>query len=37
MTKPVTWDQIIKAAADNGGTVGVQANKYEGFPSGSTR
>jgi multiple sugar transport system substrate-binding protein len=31
MTKPVTWDQIIKAAADNGGTVGVQANKYEGY------
>jgi multiple sugar transport system substrate-binding protein len=31
MTKPVTWDEIIKAAADNGGTVGVQANKYEGY------
>ena len=31
MTKPVTWDQIIDAAADNGGTVGVQANKYEGY------
>jgi len=31
MTKPVTWDQIIKAASDNGGTVGVQANKYEGY------
>jgi multiple sugar transport system substrate-binding protein len=31
MTKPVTWDQIIKAAAANGGTVGVQANKYEGY------
>ena len=31
MSKPVTWDQIIKAAADNGGTVGVQANKYEGY------
>ena len=29
MTKPVTWDQIIDAAADNDGTVGVQANKYE--------
>jgi len=31
MTQPVTWDQIIQAAADNGGTVGVQANKYEGY------
>ena len=31
MTQPVTWDQIINAAADNGGTVGVQANKYEGY------
>lgn len=31
MTKPVTWDQIIKAASANGGTVGVQANKYEGY------
>lgn len=31
MTEPVTWDQIIKAASDNGGTVGVQANKYEGY------
>ncbi len=31
MTQPVTWDQIIKAASDNGGTVGVQANKYEGY------
>jgi multiple sugar transport system substrate-binding protein len=31
MSKPVTWDQIITAAADNGGTVGVQANKYEGY------
>jgi multiple sugar transport system substrate-binding protein len=31
MTKPVTWDQIIKAAADNGGQIGVQANKYEGY------
>ncbi|MEI7057716.1 extracellular solute-binding protein [Nocardioides sp. CCNWLW239] len=27
----VTWDQVIDAAADNGGTVGVQANKYEGY------
>ncbi|GAA3544633.1 extracellular solute-binding protein [Nocardioides daeguensis] len=31
MTKPVTWDQVIQAAADNGGTVGVQANKYEAY------
>ncbi len=31
MTQPVTWDQIIDAAADNGGTVGVQANKYEAY------
>lgn len=31
MSQPVTWDQIIKAAADNGGTVGVQGNKYEGY------
>lgn len=31
MSKPVTWDQVIKAASDNGGTVGVQANKYEGY------
>lgn len=31
MSQPVTWDQIIKSAADNGGTVGVQANKYEGY------
>src|SRR4051812_47069141 len=31
MSQPVTWDQIIKAAADNGGTVAVEANKYEGY------
>lgn len=31
MTQPVTWDQIIDAAADNNATVGVQANKYEGY------
>ena len=31
MTKPVTWDQVIEAAADNHGTVGVQANKYEAY------
>lgn len=31
MSKPVTWDQVITTASDNGGTVGVQANKYEGY------
>jgi multiple sugar transport system substrate-binding protein len=31
MTQPVTWDQIIKSASGNGGTVAVQANKYEGY------
>jgi multiple sugar transport system substrate-binding protein len=31
MAKPVTWSQIIDAASKNGGTVGVQANKYEGY------
>lgn len=31
MKSPVTWDQVIEAAADNGGTVGVQANKYEAY------
>jgi multiple sugar transport system substrate-binding protein len=31
MTKPVTWSQIIDAASNNGGTVGVQANLYEGY------
>ena len=31
MTKPVTWDQVIDAAADNDSTVGVQANNYEGY------
>ena len=31
MTKPVTWDQIIDAASENGGKVAVQANKYEGY------
>ena len=31
MAQPVTWDQVIDAAADNGGTVGVQANKYEAY------
>jgi multiple sugar transport system substrate-binding protein len=31
MNQPVTWDQIITNASDNGGTVAVQANKYEGY------
>jgi multiple sugar transport system substrate-binding protein len=31
MRRPVTWDQIIDAAADNGGKVAVQGNKYEGY------
>src|SRR5215212_8281445 len=31
MSQPVTWEQIIDAASDNGGTVAVQANKYEGY------
>ncbi|HET8718313.1 MAG TPA: extracellular solute-binding protein [Nocardioidaceae bacterium] len=31
LSQPVTWDQIITAAADHDGTVAVQANKYEGY------
>ena len=31
MSQPVTWDQIIDAAADNDAKIGVQANKYEGY------
>jgi multiple sugar transport system substrate-binding protein len=31
MGQPVTWDQIIDAAAKNGGKVAVQSNKYEGY------
>jgi multiple sugar transport system substrate-binding protein len=31
MTQPVTWDQVIDAAATGGGSVGVQANKYEAY------
>ncbi|MFB9313625.1 extracellular solute-binding protein [Nocardioides plantarum] len=31
MTQPVTWDQVIDAASSQGGTVGVQANRYEGY------
>lgn len=31
MTEPVTWDQVIDAASENDGTVGVQASKYEAY------
>ena len=31
MEQPVTWEQIIQAAAENNGSVGVQANRYEGY------
>jgi multiple sugar transport system substrate-binding protein len=31
MEQPVTWDQIIEAAAGNDGKVAVQTNKYEGY------
>jgi multiple sugar transport system substrate-binding protein len=31
MSQPVTWEQVIDAAADNNGSVGVQANKYEAY------
>lgn len=32
MSQPVTWDQVIEAAASvEGATVGVQANKYEAY------
>ncbi len=31
MSRPVTWDQVIDAASQEGGTVGVQANKYEAY------
>jgi multiple sugar transport system substrate-binding protein len=31
MSQPVTWKQITTTASDNGGTVAVQANKYEGY------
>jgi multiple sugar transport system substrate-binding protein len=31
MSQPVTWQQIIDAAGQNGGRVAVQANKYEGY------
>lgn len=31
MDQPVTWDQLIKAAKQTNTTVGVQANRYEGY------
>ena len=31
MSKPVTWAQLIQVASAHGGTVAVQANKYEGY------
>ena len=31
MSQPVTWEQVIDAAESEGGTVGVQANKYEAY------
>jgi multiple sugar transport system substrate-binding protein len=31
MTKPVTWQQIIDAAASQKKTIGVQAKRYEGY------
>ncbi len=31
MSQPVTWDQVIEAADSEGGTVGVQANRYEAY------
>lgn len=31
MSKPVTWQQIIDAAAEADGSIGVQASRYEGY------
>lgn len=31
MSKPHTWDELIDVASKNGGQIGVQANKYEGY------
>ncbi|MGH3362859.1 MAG: extracellular solute-binding protein, partial [Nocardioides sp.] len=31
MTQPVTWSQLIDGAAQSNGSVGVQANLYEGY------
>jgi multiple sugar transport system substrate-binding protein len=29
--QPVTWEQVITAASENNGSVGVQANRYEAY------
>lgn len=31
MSQPVTWSQVIEAAEAEGGTVGVQADRYEAY------
>jgi multiple sugar transport system substrate-binding protein len=31
MSQPVTWEQVIQAAADHNGSVGVQGNRYEAY------
>lgn len=31
MSKPVSWDQVIKAAKSQNKTIGVQAQRYEGY------
>ena len=31
MTRPVTWEQLIKAAGAQKKTIGVQASRYEGY------
>lgn len=31
LSQPVTWDQVIDAAVAGGGTVGIQANRYEAY------
>src|SRR5690606_13676999 len=31
LSQPVTWEEVIDAADSEGGTVGVQANRYEAY------
>src|SRR5262249_41613096 len=31
LSKPVTWDQLIKAAQDTHSTIAVQGKRYEGY------
>lgn len=31
MSSPQTWDELIETASADGGRIGVQANKYEGY------